>query len=105
MNGRTNPYDVQGVPKYPESLQIYRIPASKFWQVRMFLDRKYIRKSTKCLDRDDAIEFAKQFYDEIRIAQRLDFNVHTDTFAACANHLLKRQEALINNPFHYIRNT
>lgn len=96
MKARTNPQEVQGVPKYPESLQIYRIAASRFWQVRLFVDRKYIRKSTKCLDRDDAIEFAKQFYDEIRIAQRLDFNVHTDTFAACANHLLKRQEALIN---------
>jgi len=96
MSSRTSPYEIESVSKYPEALQIYRIPASKFYQVRLFVGRKYIRRSTKCVDKKDAIEFAKQFYDEIRIAQRLDFTVHADTFAACANHLLNRQEALIN---------
>ena len=96
MIGRTTPYDIQTVPKYPKSLQIYRIPASKYFQVRLFVDRKYIRKSTKCENRNDAIEYAKEFYDSVRIAQRLDINVHTDTFYACTKHLIKRQESLIN---------
>jgi hypothetical protein len=96
MSSRTSPYEIESVPKYPETLQIYRISASKFYQVRLFVERKYVRKSTRCVEKTDAIEFAKRFYDEIRIAQRLDFSVHTDTFAACANHLLKHQEALVN---------
>ncbi|MGI9481602.1 MAG: hypothetical protein ACR2OR_04490, partial [Hyphomicrobiales bacterium] len=50
----------------------------------MFVDRKYVRKSTKCIEEQDAIEFAKEFYDTIRINQRLNINVHSDTFNACA---------------------
>lgn len=96
MSSRTAPYDFQQVRGYPKSLQIYRIPASRFWQVRFFVERKYIRKSTKCEDRKDAIEFAKHLYDSVRINQRLDINVHTDTFHACAKRLLKSQEAMIN---------
>ena len=38
----------------------------------------------------------QRFYDEVKIAQQLDFDVHLDTFAACANHLMKRQEALVS---------
>jgi hypothetical protein len=95
MRSRTAPFDVRQIPGYPKSLQIYRIDASRFWQARLFVDRKYLRKSTRCENEADAVEFAKQFYDEIRIAQRLDFEVHRDTFAACANHLMQRQRAMV----------
>jgi integrase len=61
----------------------------------MFVDRKYVRKSTKTADRKEALAFAKAFYDSIRISQRLDISVHTDTFFACAEHLRKRQEMLV----------
>lgn len=96
MSRRTNPYDIESVPKYPETLQIYKIEASKYFQVRMFVERKYVRRSTKCIEKKEAIEFAKRFYDEIRIAERLDEAIHTDTFSACAKQLIKRQSALIN---------
>jgi hypothetical protein len=98
MSSRTTPYDIERIAKYPDALQIYRIHASKFFQVRLFVERKYVRRSTKCVDRRDAIEFAKRFYDEIRIAQRLDFSVHADTFAACASHLIKHQASLVIIP-------
>jgi Phage integrase SAM-like domain len=55
----------------------------------------YLRKSTRCESKGDAIKFAKRFYDEVKLAERLDFDVHRDSFAACANHLMKRQEALV----------
>ena len=61
----------------------------------MFVDRKYVRKSTGTTDRKQAIEFAKSLYDTIRINQRLDINVHTDTFHACAQHLIRQQETLV----------
>jgi len=96
MVGRTNPYDIESLKGYPNALQIYRIPASSSWQVRLFVGRKYLRKSTKCESKREAIQFAKRFFDEVKIAQRLDFDVCRDTFAACANHLMKRQEALVS---------
>ena len=61
----------------------------------MFVDRKYVRKSTGTGDRKTAIEFAKSLYDTIRINQRLDISVHTDTFHACAQHLMRQQETLV----------
>jgi len=93
--GRTNPYDIESVSGYPNALQIYRIPASSAWQVRLFVGRKYLRKSTRCESKAEAVKFAKRFYDDVKLAERLDFDVHRDSFAACANHLMKRQEALV----------
>ena len=76
MRGATNPYDIQSIPRMPEGLQIYRIPASAKWQVRLFVGRKYVRRSAHCTDKRDAIEFAKQFYDEIALncgQMKIDF--------------------------------
>jgi hypothetical protein len=95
MVGRTNPYDIEPVRGYPTGLQIYRIPASSVWQVRLFVGRKYLRKSTKFESKVEAIKFAKRFYDEVRLAERLDFDIHRDSFAACSNYLMKRQKALV----------
>lgn len=61
----------------------------------MFVDRKYVRKSADTADKKLAIEFAKSLYDTIRINQRLDISVQTDTFQACAQHLIRRQETLV----------
>lgn len=96
MSSRTTPFDIQSVPGYPESLQIYRIPASRKWQVRFFVGRKYVRRSTGTEDKKLAIEFAKNLYDTIRINQRLDINVHADTFSACAQHMMRRQQSLVS---------
>src|SRR6476469_1813503 len=93
--GRLNPFDLQGIPGMPNALKIYRIDASPYWQVRLFVDGRLKRKTTGCTDRRDAIAFAKQFYDSIRIAQRLDISVHQDTFHACAKHLLSRHNAMV----------
>ena len=49
-----------------------------YWQVRLFVEGRLKRKSTGCADRREAIAFAKQFYNSIRIAQRLDINVHAE---------------------------
>jgi hypothetical protein len=92
---RTNPHDVQSVPGMPNALKIYRIEASPFWQTRLFVEGRLKRKSTQCVDRKKAIEFAKNFYDSVRLAQHLNVHVHTDTFHACAKHLLARQTAMV----------
>ena len=95
MSSRTAPYDLTHIRGYPDTLQIYRIGASRFWQVRLFVRRKYLRKSTKTDNKAEAIEFAKRLFDEVKIAERLDVDIHPDTFAACAKHLMHRQEALV----------
>ena len=63
MKSRTTPYDIQLIPRYPDELQIYRIPASSHWQCRYFVDKKYLRKSTKTDDKAEAIMFAKELYE------------------------------------------
>jgi hypothetical protein len=61
MKSRTTPYQILSVPRYPEALQIYRIPASSYWQVRYFVDGKYIRRSTGIEDEAEAITKASNF--------------------------------------------
>ena len=95
MSSRSTPYDLTTIRGYPETLQLYRIEASRFWQVRLFVGRKYLRKSTKCESKADAINFAKCFFDDVKLSQRMDFDVHRDTFAACADKLMERQQALV----------
>jgi hypothetical protein len=95
MKSRTTPYEIQSVPRMPEALQIYRIAASPHWQCRYFIDGKYIRKTTKTENKAEAIAFAKELYDSIRIADRLDQQKHPHTFAAAARKFLTHQESQI----------
>src|SRR5208282_2969524 len=95
MKSRTTPYDIQSIPRYPDGLQIYRIPASSHWQRRYFVDKKYIRKSTKTDDKAEAIRFAKELFDSVRLSERLDQQKHPHTFAAAARRFLEYQASQI----------
>lgn len=95
MPSRTKPYQLQSVPRYPEALKIYRIPASSHWQVRYFIDGKYIRKSTGTDNKAEAITFAKNLFDSVRLADRLDQQKHPHTFAAAARRFIQHQASQI----------
>jgi hypothetical protein len=95
MKSRTTPYQIQSVSPYPEALQIYRIPASSHWQCRYFVDGKYIRKSTGTDDKAEAITFAKNLFDSVRLADRLDERKYPHTFAAAARKFLEQQASQI----------
>ena len=95
MPSRTTPYQIQSVPKYPATLQIYRIPASSYWQCRYFVDGKYIRRSTETADRSEAITFAKNLFDSVRLADRLDEQKHPHTFAAAARRFLENEKSRV----------
>ena len=71
MPSRTTPYQIESVPEFPEVLQIYQIPANSCWQVRYFVDGKYIRRSTGTNDKAEAITKAKELFDSLRLADRL----------------------------------
>ena len=62
--GRTIPIPntVFTIPKYPSKLKIYKTKASQFWQVRCYFLDKYIVKSLKTVNKDEAICAAKNFY-------------------------------------------
>jgi hypothetical protein len=96
VKSRTTPYEVQPIPRYPETLQLYRIAASPFWQVRYFVDGAYIRKSTKTEDKALAVEFAKNLYDSVRLADRLDQIKHPHTFAAAARRFIEHQASQVS---------
>ena len=96
MTGRHTPFDIQQVRGFPTALQIYRIPASRFWQVRLRADGKYHRKSTKCENQKEAVEFARRYFDDSRIAERLGTSFNSESFYSCAKKLLDYQRGLIS---------
>jgi hypothetical protein len=64
---RHNPYDLNTIQGYPDFLTVYRIPASKYWYVRMYLKggpSSGVKKSTRCEKLSDAKEFAINWYED-----------------------------------------
>lgn len=53
------------VEETSETLKIYRIAGSKYWQVRIFITGKYITKSLKTTELEEAKVIAKKFYDQL----------------------------------------
>jgi integrase len=52
---------------FPKTLKIYRIFGSKFWQVRIYLNGKYISKSLRTIDFNEATRLAREFFDELKL--------------------------------------
>jgi integrase len=62
------PESIISVPGYPEKLAIFRIQASKFWQVRCWHNGKTFRKTTKSQSKRSALIFARIFYEQLMAA-------------------------------------
>lgn len=56
----------------PEKLKIFRIAGSKYWQVRIFSNGRYIGKSLKTTDVHEAHVLAKNFYNELVMRGQVD---------------------------------
>lgn len=52
------------VPKYPKKLVIFKIQDSKFWWARVYMNKRYYYRSTKTEIKKQALEVAKQIYNE-----------------------------------------
>jgi integrase len=52
---------------FPKTLKIYRIFGSKFWQVRIYLNGKYISKSLRTLDLSEATRLAQEFFADVKL--------------------------------------
>jgi hypothetical protein len=90
------PETVQSISGFPATLKLYRIPASKFWQVRAFMGGKIIKKSTKTEDKADAIKAAKDFYNTLLLkrAQNLPLT-ESPTFERVSLDLLREDKARV----------
>jgi hypothetical protein len=61
------PETLSSVRGYPNTLQIYMVPASSYWQVRAYVGKTLVRRSTKTDVRSKAIVIAKDFVNELLI--------------------------------------
>jgi len=96
---RTTPIksSMRTIPKYPETLSIYKIPASRYWNVRCYISGKLIRKSTKTEDEQEAKKYAKDFYNDLLL--RSDKNlplVNSSNFEKFAELMLEKQQKKID---------
>lgn len=55
---------------YPSKLKIYRIRGSRYWQARCYMDGKMFVRSARALEKQQAQEAAKQFYEELLLRFR-----------------------------------
>ena len=95
--GRTVPIPetLTPVPGYPDKLRIYRIGASRFWQVRCFFAGRTYSRSLRTTSMKTALDLARQFFDSTSASIYLRTGVvpHdiTPTFASIAEQLFAQE--------------
>ncbi len=95
--GRTVPIpeSLTPVSGYPNKLRIYRIAASRFWQVRCFFAGRTYSRSLRTTSMKTALDLARQFFDSTSASIYLRTGVvpHdiTPTFASVAEQLFAQE--------------
>ena len=84
---------MEHIKGYPDKLVIFKVPASKFWWVRYY-DGKPIKRSTKSEIRQEAIKFAKEFYETVLVNNKLGIsnNPKVKSFMLCAQAVMDENE-------------
>lgn len=59
------PATITPVPGYPRKLSVFKIAASKFWQVRCWIEGRTHRRSTQTQSLRMAQSFARDFYEQL----------------------------------------
>ena len=97
--GRTVPIPetLTSVPGYPEKLRIYRIAASRFWQVRCWFAGKTYTKSLRTTSKKNALAMARRFFDAtsaaVHVAQEAGVEPGSPTFTQMAERLFELESA------------
>ena len=82
---------------YPDKLVIFKLNASSYWWVRYYTQKKILKKSTKTEHKQDAIKFAKKFYEDVLLKERNLLPLsNSPSFERCANELIAEQQQKIN---------
>ena len=96
---RHNPTDITTIKGYPESLKLFRMPASKYWYVRMYIKggaSSGVKKSTRCEKLSEAKEFAINWYEERLLEKRRFADIGAENFETFSRKLQDRQKRQIN---------
>ena len=88
-----DPTTITRIKGYPDKLIIYLCEASTFWQIRYFAGGKYHKKSSKTSVKQEAIELAEKFYDDINFKQRVGPNNQHQLFEQQSVEWLKVEKA------------
>ena len=91
--------DIQSLGRgYPDTLQVFRMPASKFWYVGMYVPARsrFVKKSTRCERLIDAKDFAKDWYEERVLERRNHKVIEEQSFAAFAQRFQTTQRRQIS---------
>jgi len=67
---------------YPSKLKVFRIRGSRYWQMRCYMAGRMVVRSTRSQAKQQAIDIAKRFYDELLLEHRHSGN---DEFSHDAN--------------------
>ena len=89
-NSRHRKSDIKSLGRgYPETLQIFRMPASKYWYVGMYLPSRgrFVKQSTRCELLTDAKEFAKDWYEDRVVERRTRRDFEETSFRAYSDKL------------------
>jgi hypothetical protein len=82
------PSSITPVPGYPRKLVVYKIAASKYWQVRCWVAGRTHRRSTQTQSLRMAQTFARQFYEQL-LAQSYTAQIKTSANTATVEHTPK----------------
>lgn len=97
--GRTVPIpeSLTSVPGYPEKLRIYRIEASRFWQVRCWFNGKTYAKSLRTTSKKNALTLAKRFFDvtsaTVHMLREAPESAGSPSFSVIAEKLFQQEVA------------
>ncbi len=75
------PATITPVPGYPSKLSVFKIAASKFWQVRCWIAGRTHRRSTQTQSLRMAQSFARTFYEQL-LAQSASLSLNTPTICS-----------------------
>lgn len=88
------PNTITAVAGYPNKLVVFKIAASKFWQVRCFVAGRTHRRTTKTTSLMQAQRFARWFYENLLVQQHVHIE-HASTGRADTQQLAQAP-ALLN---------
>ena len=98
QRSRHTPTEIRQIRGFPESLKLFRMPASKYWYVRMYMPggpSSGVKKSTRCENLADAEDFAINWYEDRLLEKRAFRKGGSETFSTFAAKLQEQQKRLI----------
>ena len=79
------PATITPVPGYPRKLSVFKIAASKFWQVRCWIAGRTHRRSTQTQSLRMAQSFARDFYGQL-LAQSASLRIESPATSCVVSH-------------------